>query len=96
MGDQLVGRAGRGGPPGGLGWWAGGSWEVLAMFDHSQSGQVTTSDLLAAAKAQAEMRDQNRHMKTLVKVLLGTLVCTLLGVFGVTIAARGGGPCGER
>merc|ERR1719253_1910512 len=61
--------------------------EVLAMFDHDKSGKVTTNDLMAAARAQQELQNQNRHMRTIVKVLLGTLVGTLLCVFGLTVAA---------
>merc|ERR1719238_2574892 len=57
------------------------------MFDHDKSGKVTTNDLMAAARAQQELQNQNRHMRTIVRVLLGTLVGTLLCVFGLTVAA---------
>jgi len=61
--------------------------EVLALFDHDKTGVVTTSDLMAAARAQQELMNQNRHLKTVMKVLLGTLVGTLVCVFGLTVLA---------
>jgi hypothetical protein len=61
--------------------------EVMAMFDHDKTGQVTTSDLIAAAQAHEEMRGQNKMMWKIVKVLLVTLVATLACVFGLTVAA---------
>jgi len=61
--------------------------EALAMFDHDKTGQVTTSDLVAAAKAHQETYGQNKLMVKIVKALLVTLLFSLVCVFGLTIAA---------
>ena len=62
---------------------------MLALFDHDKSGRVTTSDLMAAAHAQQEMRNQNRHLRTLVKMLVAMLLGAMLCIFGLTMAVRG-------
>lgn len=61
--------------------------EALAMFDHDKTGQVTTSDLVAAAKAHQETYGQNKLMVKIVKALMVTLLFLLVCVFGLTIAA---------
>jgi len=61
--------------------------EMMAMFDQDGSGQVTTAELVAAAKAHQETQAQSKLMATIVKVLLVTLLVMLGCMFGLTIVA---------
>lgn len=61
--------------------------EVMALFDHDQSGRVTTSDLMAAAKSHQEIRAQNTMMWKLMQVLVVTMGLLLGCMFGLTMLA---------
>ena len=61
--------------------------EVLAEFDLTKTGTVTTSELVAGAEALREVRGQNVFMKKASGVLALMLVLLLAGMFGVTIMA---------
>ena len=61
--------------------------EVMALFDNDNSGRVTTSDLMAAAKAHQEIQAQNTMMWKLLQVLVVTMGLLLGCMFGLTIVA---------
>ena len=60
---------------------------MLAEFDLTKTGTVTTSELVAGAEALREVRGQNVFMKKASGVLALMLLLLLAGMLGVTMMA---------
>jgi len=61
--------------------------EALANFDLDKSGHVSTSELVAGAKALQEVRGQNTFMRKLVLIHGVTMFFLLGGMFGLSFTA---------
>jgi len=60
---------------------------ALAKFDLTKSGVVTTSELVAGAKALEEARSQTAFMKKILMIHGVTMLVLLLGMLGLSVAA---------
>lgn len=60
---------------------------ALAAFDLDKTGRVSTSELVAGAKALQEVRGQNSFMRKILLIHSVTMGLLLAGMFGLSMAA---------
>merc|ERR1719152_350183 len=61
--------------------------DALKGFDLDNTGRVSTSELVAGAKALQEVRGQNVFMKKIMLIHSVTMGLLLAGMFGLSMAA---------
>jgi hypothetical protein len=61
--------------------------DALSAFDLNKTGSVSTSELVAGAKALQEVRGQNSFMRKILLIHAVTMGLLLAGMFGLSMAA---------